>query len=347
MRRTPVEATVRFTPVRSKKPDKRPGSAWAALPIALIIGGTGVRGLGWERALPIAAVTAVVTAVVALLVLRNIPRQVSLTISPEQVDYRRFFRTTTIVRDDQMTSLLADLILTGGICERYLLVGGRGRAFASPSYLWGDDDLAQIVALLGTTDRTPTLLSPRQVDDEFPGIVPGHMRHPARLAAAVIVVGVILVIAVQALWAVLSAPDEVPDAAPPPEAVAPATLPSEVTAPSDRLLARLKRVVDSPPGWTAVETRIQPCEADGTWQQHVLTHVQQDEGREGQAVVAALTRAAVRAGLVAGAAELVPGTSYRLEFAAADDGEAAARVSSNLGVVSVSTTSACTPGANP
>lgn len=267
------DGSVRLAPDRGHR-DTAPapiGATLGALTGALIMGGVALRSVGLELGLPIVGVTVVVTVAAVALWRWSLPRLVSVTVSPDSVEYRRYGRLRTLRRDEHLRAVVR-VVPTSGLYDvdrRFLVLWGTGDPVLVNLAYWSPDD-ARAIASAAPTERRddePRRTSARDLAREVPGAVPFTMRHPYltgfALAAASVAVALVV------LWAVAASSGGDPTSGDPAPAPAPVAqdLSSAAAQEQDAQLEAARDLLRGEQArWRFSLPEGEDCGPDGGWQ---------------------------------------------------------------------------------
>lgn len=331
---TGTDGTIRFAPDRGHISSRRIPASQAILLalVVVLLGIASARRLGTAVAVPLVAVTAIVTVAAVILWRATLPRLVDVTVTADAVTYRRHGRRSTLRRDDDLRVTPRMITATQDLTSPYLVVSGTGDDFVLSTDLWAEEDLERMIAELSATAAPgPVEASYREVREQFPGAMPAYLAHPHRTAILAIVVLVPVVVA--GMLAVGSLADE-DDPAP----ARRADLSADASRDQRRLHDRAMAVLGDDTTWQADPVRRPECDGPESWQR-VLTGQAVDartvRGRE----VSALTALAKDAGLPAKTRTL-DATTHSLAFVNDETG-AFLTVDGSGPVATVRTGSAC------
>jgi hypothetical protein len=320
-RTTLPDGSVRLAPDLAHRSKRKVPASQVAIPLAVAapVGLLGARGTGLVAALIIAAVTALVTLVAVLVWRLTLPRQVSVTVSPTQVTYRRYGRTNTVDRGPRTRAAVRTVLMQAGLQSPYLIASCNRDGFLLNLDMWAEDELHQIAAALGISSVVPpdTPTTVDEVRDEFPGAMSFHLAHPNWTAIIVLVVAVPVVAVV--MWASgFWSEDDVDYDATQRQAVASqvAALPPEVARTQDDQLTEAQSILSPDSTWESRSPDAADCEGLAGWQRVVIR--QSADGTSAPAAgvdpARALTELAEAAGMTAVVDQTEADGSYELHF---------------------------------
>ncbi|MCW2789328.1 MAG: hypothetical protein JWP56_1631 [Aeromicrobium sp.] len=339
-----ADGSVRYSPDlahRSKR--KIPvGQILIPLGVCVPVGLASAHRLGAAATLPIAGVTAVVTLVVVLLWRLTLPRAMSVTVTATDITYRRYGRKDTVRIDASTRSAARMLVLNTGMMSPYLVIAGDGGNFSLNTDMWADEDVMGIAAAVPEANQDPdvTVVDAKQMEAEFPGVLPAYTAHPNR--TAVLALAVLVPVTVAGMWALGTLTDDSDDLGNGSDDTSQsATVRGELTdaeaGKQNRLQDQVQDAV-APGPWSGDESRLGEC-GEGAWQRRLGGSTQSSATKLEASTVDAIEDLATEAGMVAKMDE-TSGAVYTLAFQ--DDATGAfLRVQGDRQTVTVSTGSAC------
>ena len=169
--------------------------------VVIFFSGFSLRGLGWAAGGATAAVIVLValSGVVAWRVV--LPRRVFVDSSAGSLTHRGWFRTTTLARDAHLRAVRRVVMHPDGVQIPYLVVSGRGGRFRLDARVWGERATAQIGSFVPQGGGEVREVSARELEAEFPGLLPMWIAHPLRFALLgfLVLMGVIVLLCVAVL----------------------------------------------------------------------------------------------------------------------------------------------------
>lgn len=321
-------------------------AAWTAAAGPILIGLASAVRLGWQMSLLLVGVTALITVPAAISYQRSLHRRVALTIAPDRLTFRNFWRTRSVERDEQ-TQVSVVLMEQGhGLPHSpYLVCHRNGSGFAVNLALFTAAGLETVTeAVEPTYHRGGEPTKGKQLARDFPATFPFWIKRPilssfAFIAAAVVVVVLVgLLVSAVADSAAGDDPVGLERDETPPDSV-----PTSVTEPQRQLLDDLMAVAASPESvWSTPENSIQPCEGAEGWLQQTSVRTSESALAESQDVVDQLVSIGTAAGFALYESTLEP-DDYDVIFSAPERGLAII-ASSSLEQVRIVVRSACAAG---
>ncbi|KAA1379946.1 hypothetical protein [Aeromicrobium fastidiosum] len=319
-------------------------AAGAAVLVAGPVGAVGFINIGPEVGIPVAAVTAVVTVAILLVVRLTLPTQLTVTVTPSDITMRSYGRTRTIVRDERTRAAAMRLLLQWGIASNYLVVAGTGRPFKLNIDMWADEDLADLLTHIPVQCSEPLQVTPKEAQREFPGLLGFGVVHPNRAAVLAVVAFIVLVLAVYGVITALGSGDDGDDraSAEPTYSARPqaADLSREAGGTQNRLQSDVQRLLGDDEDWEPADTTTSDCSTGGysrivSWTNRSPRYPYTQDDR------AAVALAAAEADLQDRDVRLDGDAVVFMKYANDTTG-ATLTVAADEGAVTVTTASACT-----
>ncbi len=292
------DGTTRFAadPTVKRRPlSERLKASAGALVGAVLLLVVGVRGVGWELALPLIAGTFVLVGVGVLIWRRTAPSRLTVTVTDTDVTYRSYGRVRSIRRDEHAGSSLVEM-RQGELTFTYLVVHGTGKPFKLNHDLWRDDALAGVASVLAHQPGPPESLTVKETARRFPGLLPFWVRRQNLAAVLFLLALLVVVVAVMAaVYALDGDGSEAPSSSSEVGATRTASpdLSDAAAGRQNRLVDEVSRLVGGTEGWTYPPSALRDC-ADGSYQ---LLRFARHDAATADVDRASIDAAARRAGL--------------------------------------------------
>ncbi|MCW2769744.1 MAG: hypothetical protein JWR27_1177 [Aeromicrobium sp.] len=339
-----TDGSVRYSPNLAHRSKRKISAGQYLVPLGVCgsVGLASAHRLGAGAALPIAGVTAVITLLVVLLWRLTLPRAMSVTVTASDITYRRYGRKDTVRRDASTRSAARMLVLNTGVRAPYLVVAGDSGNFLLNTDMWADDDLLDIAAAIPEANQDPDIavVDAKQMETEFPGVLPAYTAHPNR--TALLTLAALIPITVAGMWLLGTLTDDSDDLGNDSDDTSQSTVRGELTDAEarrqNRLQDQVQDVVAPDRTWSDGGARLGEC-GEGAWQRLLEWSTQSTDTLLDARMNAAVDDLATQAGMVA-TMDQTSATVHTLAFQDDDTG-AFLRVQGDGQTATVTTGSAC------
>jgi hypothetical protein len=260
-RTTLPDGSVRYAPKVWYRGRRQRGATTGILVAVVPLGVAGFIRVGPAVGVPLVGGTALVTLLLVVLWRVTLPRCYHVTVTSTDITLRSYGRTTTIRRNHNLRGHARLLRLQYELSATYVIVSGDGGRFKLHVDMLPEQDLDALLKVI-PVDAQPAAVTPKQLDAEFPGLLPASTLHPHRFAIGVVVAIVVAIVAGFVVYTTVFVhdPDEIPT-----PTVRGLDLRASDAAKQQQLQDQARLLVSPGPDWRSGDPYVHSCH-DGTWQ---------------------------------------------------------------------------------